>query len=366
MNSSNKNSDDLSQHTPQYTSQEALDEPSEAGAGVEGTGAPWGRAGRTDVRQRPVFDFEQRQNTRQPSWEGAAQSPAPESRPRQRSGHAAADAGAQVEESDIYDWMRQVEEREETAAWRVPSSRPDAPFRLVTWRGRLCFGIELGGRPFVDMEFKKHAPELFQHLVELFSQRYRKDAPERVAPHVVREGELALDAGGKLALARQLGRVLWRGTRHQERISFEAEPLVLPEGDAPVTFSMLEIFMASKKAPELSEAQQLVLDFHAQAQQYADEAWLIEQANTAHPQIFTLAAPESRALADAERVVSLLSTTRGELQVLLGEPGYATFLGDAEGLWVIVERDGVAAVQHHSMYRMGMLLGLLTTFGGGA
>lgn len=186
LNSSNKNSDDLSQHTPQYTSQEALDEPSEAvstsvaGAGAESSS--WGRAGRTDVRQRPVFDFEQRQNARQPSWEGAAQSPAPESRLRQRAGHLHADVeGAQAEESDIYDWMRQVEAREETATWRVPSSRADAPFRLMTWRGRMCFGIELGGRPFVDMEFKKQAPELFQRLVELFSQRYRKDAPARQA-----------------------------------------------------------------------------------------------------------------------------------------------------------------------------------------
>lgn len=272
--------------------------------------------------------------------------------------------GAQAEESDIYDWMRQVEAREETATWRVPSSRADAPFRLMTWRGRMCFGIELGGRPFVDMEFKKQAPELFQRLVALFSQRYRKDAPARQAPHVVRMGELALDEAGRLALARQLGRVLWRGTRHQEHISFEPEPIALGEGEVPVAFSMLEIFMASKKTPEVEGAQQVVLDFHEQASAYADEAWMVEQIDTPHPQIFTLAAPEARSLVDAERVVSLLSETCGGLRTLIGEPCHVTFLGDADGVWVIVAREGMAAVQHHSAHRMGMLLGLLATFEG--
>lgn len=213
----------------------------------------------------------------------------------------------------VLSWLEQLGAHRGRGVVHLPTSSATMPLRVIVDQGELCFGVELHEQPFLDVEFKREAPELFERLLALLGER-RGAYDDPLMRCLVPRDAIALSREDERAIARQLLRVLFRSARASRG---ELRELVVTpwEGKTPnaVRFSPLDLFIACRLDNDPGEAPARRA-FDALADR-ALEAWLLRLNERPHPFDALVARGEGiqhdlqRALAICDQLTELLTRT---------------------------------------------------------
>jgi hypothetical protein len=151
-------------------------------------------------------------------------------------------------------WLEQWTGEPGARVLELSTSQLQGPLEVLIADGRVCFGMEVGGMPFLDVALKRDAPRLVATLVDLYQDR-RSEQTDLPLSALVEQRDLALRAHCRNAMMGLLTRTLERVAPVAEA-DLHVRPVELDEGVELVGFTPLELALLGRE-PNLDEYESL-------------------------------------------------------------------------------------------------------------
>ncbi|MGM0554812.1 MAG: hypothetical protein ACQEVA_00350 [Myxococcota bacterium] len=163
--------------------------------------------------------------------------------------NATTDAVVAEISDDTLRWLDAWAARDGTYVVKINSSNLQAPLKLVVVDGQLCFGMQIGKVPFLDVALKRHVPNLVARLVELY--RNREQHPGLPLDSLVGRDELELTDQERNALMALMVRTLVRVAPFENH-AVSVEKVDQPQRFEPLAFSPLELVLSGREKTEVA------------------------------------------------------------------------------------------------------------------
>lgn len=151
--------------------------------------------------------------------------------------------------SETLHWLDAWAAREGTFIVQITSSKLQEPLKLLVVDGQLCFGMQIGKVPFLDVALKRRAPKLVARLVELYQNR--PSSADRPLDSLIGEDELELGEHERNALMELMVRTLSRAAPFEDH-AVRVDKVEAPDHVAPLAFSPLELVLAGRPQTDVA------------------------------------------------------------------------------------------------------------------